>query len=158
MDFLQRFLNWIMPGHTVIEVNTTPPPILPIEHLKEIDNSHINQVLCDSYRIRIESFMQRTPLLCIDGSINQSWYGELAMGLPDLSLAEIDLLLKDLREAEYDALEKALSSKGAILDDDKPDLFEQIISRLAPEIEHDLESRTYRVKQYGGWYLVMSEL
>lgn len=122
------------------------------------------KIMSEHYRVNLEHFFRTTPLLCVNGSVNPLWEGQLAIGFPDYSEEEIKELMASLREAEYAVYEELISLPARAFTDpaykhlmDKLDAtsgIETLITKLAPEATY--EHGETRVKMYGEWYTVMS--
>ena len=114
------------------------------------------QVLGECLRIRVTDFIQSTPLLRVDGSVNPLWAHELSLAFPKLVEHEIDNLLELLRQEQEKITELMLDTTREIFDE--PSLFDKVASQVHPQVRYEKESDALYVMIHGNWLLYVPGL
>lgn len=124
------------------------------------------KIMSEHFRVGLEHFFRTTPLLCIDGSVNPLWKGQLAIGFPNFTETEITELMASLRLSEFLMEEEMVSLPARAFTDpaykhlvdelETTSVLETLMHKLAPEADYDPVHCINSVKMYGMWYTVAS--
>lgn len=160
LDFLKAFLK----GFFELTPKVIPQEPKETTSWNDFDNSpHLSDLAYDfgkfyaeTLRLGIVQFMENTPLTHIDGSINQEWAEQFALGFPECNKEDVQEGLHLLKHEQDWFIELYLSGK----EDELPaeSLLDKTIASIAPQIRFLPETNDMRIMVHNQWLLYVPGL
>jgi hypothetical protein len=123
------------------------------------------QVIGECLRLRVVEFIEKTPLLNINGDFNKDWYHELAIGFPTFSPRDIQVIMDTLRDEQERWVEVLTQAPTAMIGDPayrgfmaEPTLADTLAVKVCPKVAYDKESDQISIMIHGNWLLYVPGL
>ena len=162
-DFLE-FLFPFLRAFFGINSKATPQEPKEITSWSDFDSSaqlagctyDFGKLAAETLKHFIVEFMENVPLTHIDGSINQDWVEQFALGFPECSKQDVQEALQLLKQEQEQFIELYLT--GADGDLPAESLLDRTIASIAPQIRFLPESNDMRIMVHNQWILYVPGL
>lgn len=112
--------------------------------------------LSETLRLNAIRFMEDTPLVTIDGEINQEWAHTLALSFPTLSKEQVQEALQILKQEQDMFVELYLTGKDEELPEES--LLDKTIATANPNVVLNTETDEFSIMIHNCWLLYVPGL